>query len=101
MRGVLAAVMSTGLLACAPGVAPQRHATDPRVFSGTPRCAYEVVGTFSRAPEILREIQSRNGDAAIHVKEEPGMEPTNPSNSQSWRFYSGQVVRFTDPGCKA
>lgn len=100
MRGILLGLMSAGLLGCAPGVVPQRHATDPRVFSSTPRCAYEVLGTFSRASNLLREIESRNGDAAIHVKEEAGMAPGNSSDPATQRAYSGQVVRFTDRACK-
>lgn len=103
MRGILLGLVSAGLLAsCAPGVAPQRHASDPRVFSGTPRCAYEVVGAFSRAPELLREIESRGGDAAILVKEETANTgAVNTADSTIPRFYSGQVVRFTDRGCRA
>jgi hypothetical protein len=100
MRRIHLAVVTIGLLGCTPGVVPQRHAADPRVFSGTPRCAYEVLGTFSRASNFLREIESRNGDAVIHVKEEAGLAPGNSSDPATQRAYSGQVVRFTDPACK-
>lgn len=100
MRGILVATMSVGLLGCAPGVVPQRHATDPRVLSGTPRCAYEVVGSFSRAPDLLQQIQSRGGDAVIQVKEEPHASGVNSADPTIARVYSGQVIRFTDPACK-
>lgn len=100
MRSFGFAAVALGLLGCTPGLVPQRAAQDPRVFSGTPRCAYEVLGTFSRAPELQREIERRGGDAVIQVREEPTASGANPADGTAVRFYSGQVVRFTDPACK-
>jgi hypothetical protein len=100
MRRIPFAVVTVGLLGCTPGVVQPRPASDPRVFSSTPRCAYEVLGTFSRAPDLLQQIQSRGGDAVIQVKEESHASGVNSADPTIARAYSGQVVRFTDPGCK-
>jgi hypothetical protein len=100
MRRIPLAVVTIGLLGCTPGVVQPRPASDPRVFSGTPRCAYEVLGTFSRAPDLLQQIRNRGGDAVIQVQEEPHASGVNPADATIARAYSGQVVRFTDPGCR-
>ncbi len=100
MRRIPFAVVTVGLLGCTPGVVQPRPASDPRVFSSTPRCAYEVLGTFSRASNLLHEIESRNGDAVIHVNEAPHASGVNSADRTIARAYSGQVVRFTDPACK-
>ncbi len=100
MRRIPLAAVTIGLLGCTPGVVQQRPAQDPRVFSGNPRCAYEVLGTFSRAPDLLQQIRNRGGDAVIQVQEEPHASGANPADATIARTYSGQVVRFTDPACK-
>ncbi|HEX2188699.1 MAG TPA: hypothetical protein VHG51_07350 [Longimicrobiaceae bacterium] len=100
-RTTLAAGTAALLLAgCTPGVVQQRQAGGPQVFSAAPRCAYEVLGTFSNRADLRSEIQSRGGDAAIHVVEESQRGGVNTADPTVPKFYSGQVVRFTDPGCK-
>lgn len=98
MRPSVLAVTVLMLEGCTPGVIQPRPGSDPRVFAGAPSCNYEAVGSFSHEPQILRAIEQRGGDAAIHVTQENS--PATADRRLQPVFYSGQVVRFTDPKCK-
>lgn len=88
--------VAVAAMGCTPGVARPRPAQDPQVYTGTPSCAYTILGTFSHSSNILREVEVRGGDAAIFVNEDTD---TMGNDRVSAHRFSGTVVRFTEPGC--
>lgn len=91
-RWLAVAVFAMG---CTPAAAKLRPERDSGAMTETPTCNFTILGRFSHASNIAREVSNRGGDAAIDVTEETGnISATDPKS------YSGTVVRYSDPSCK-